>query len=104
MPPENACRTHDFSRTPREYFEWHNWVEQRYIDGDKQVRCKRCKCWLFEEELNVNKDTPPKLFIDMLKLLEDILDNELHVTGTQRAYYMRHIKDMKHRSGMLVWK
>lgn len=106
QPPETACKYHDFSNTPKEYFAYHEWVEHRYLDGDVQDCCPHCKCWLFPEEMNKLRDNPPRLFVDLIKLLEDILRDEILPQGpTLRAktYAMR-TKKLKERSKVLDWK
>ena len=102
-PPEHACKHHDFSKTPKEYFEHATWVRNRYSDGERQSQCPKCKCWLFEEEMNTEKDTPYRLFNDLLQLFQDVLFVE--VMKNPRNYHSRVYKDrirnLKKRSKIL---
>jgi hypothetical protein len=103
-PPKNACKLHDFSGTPTEYFFYHEWREKRIRNGEEQEMCGKCGCYLFPEEMNVKKDNPPKLFNDLLVLLEDLIFEELQVTGIKNRIYKKRLKQLKKRSGLLRWK
>jgi len=67
--------------------------------------CPKCGSWLFPEEFNTEKDSPPKLFIDLITLLSDIIEDELQIRdGIKNRLYKKRIKGLKKRSGMLVWR
>lgn len=103
MPARNACRTHDFSQTPTEYFGWHVWVENRIKNGEKQECCKRCGNWLFPEEMNKAKDTPEKLFIDLVRIVEELIV-ERGLPPNIMAIFKRRTAALKKRSRVLKWR
>jgi hypothetical protein len=101
--PKGACKTHNFTNTPREYYAYHAWVERRYKSGHRQTQCKKCGLWLFPDEMNIVKDNPPKLVVDILKLLEDIL-LELRVSGVKENVYKARLRKLKKRVGVMQWR
>jgi len=103
-PPAKVCKFHNFERTPKEYFAHMEWQEKRYAKGDEQEACPKCGAWLFPEEMNIAKDNPPKLFNDLLSLIETILVDELQVSGMKGMIYKRKIRELRKRSGLLIWK
>jgi len=105
MPPKNCCRYHDLTETPTEYYEWFNWAEEKYLNGEEQESCKKCGNWFYPEEMNKAKDTPPKLFLDILRLLEDILENEVGLEGSLRiSIYKTRFRNLRKRTRLLLWR
>jgi len=103
-PPKKACAHHDWTNTPTEYFLFHEWREARIKNGEEQTQCPKCHAWLFPEEMNSKRDNPPKLFNDLLVLLEDVIFEELQVMGIKNRIYKKRLKQLKKRSGLLRWK
>lgn len=54
--------------------------------------------------MNIVKDNPPKLVVDILKLLEDILAQELKITGIKGNIYKKRLKKLKKRVGVMQWR
>ena len=104
QPPKNLCRHHDLTRCPTEYFAYQEWTEKRILNGEEQTMCPKCKAYLFPEEMNHAKDNPPKLFNDLLTLLEDIIFEELQVHGLKSRIYKKRLNGLKKRSGLLRWR
>ena len=102
--PEGACKYHNFTNTPREYYSFHAWVERRYKSGHRQTQCKKCGLHLFPDEMNLVKDNPPKLVVDILKLIEDILATELRVDGIKGNIYKKRLRELKKRVGVMIWR
>jgi len=44
------------------------------------------------------------LFNDLLVLLEDLIFEELQVTGIKNRIYKKRLKQLKKRSGLLRWR
>ena len=44
------CKHHKLIDLP--YREWHEEVERRISQGERQTFCPNCNRWLFEDELN----------------------------------------------------
>jgi hypothetical protein len=101
--PKGACKTHNFTNTPREYYAHAAWVERRYKAGHRQTQCKKCGLHLFEDEMNLVRDNPPKLVVDILKLLEDILC-EIRVSGVKENVYKKRLRKLKKRVGVMQWR
>ena len=37
------------------YVAWHAWADKQIKQGKKQIRCKKCGLWFFEEEFGKEK-------------------------------------------------